>query len=78
MQTNSRTMTAKSRFNVPPLIVPPLRVGMHPETLRVSPLTFPTPVETHPCRSRRSLRSFDLPPRESMGNFLQSAVLSMN
>jgi len=78
MQTISRTMTTKSRFSARPLIVPPLRVGMHPKTLRVSPLTFPTPVETHPCRSWRSLRSFDLPARESMGNFLRSAVLSMN
>jgi hypothetical protein len=41
MQTISRTMTAKSRLSARPLIVPPLRVGMHPETLRVSPLTFP-------------------------------------
>jgi hypothetical protein len=38
----------------------------------------PTPVETHPCGSWRSLQSFDLPARESMGNFLQSAGLSMN
>jgi len=38
----------------------------------------PTPVETHPCRSCRRLRSFDLPACKPMGNFLQGVVLCVN
>jgi len=77
MQVFSRMMTAKSRFTPHNLIFPTLRVGMPPVTLRVTPSPRPTPEETHSCRSCRRLWFLVPLPRKSLGNVLQTAVLSV-
>jgi hypothetical protein len=64
-------MTTKSLSKYFHLIVPTLRVGMHPVTLRVTPSTANAPDETR-------LTPFRLATHKPLGHFLQKEGLFMN